>query len=230
MTLTHATWNCAKVMLALTMPFQVMIKPQRLRNTHHFCNRQAIHMLKRDGLQKEALMLQSHLEALNQGSSWSDRGFKYISHYYNHLVDTGLWHGPDAPTECQYYFDRAVKYWRRGNREKSLFYLGAATHILQDLCVPHHAGCMVFSGHSYFEDWARTHFEDFATNSAGIYDLGGNAGEWVRQNARVSYGYLPEVMEDHAPSVERVAGILLQRAQKTTAGFLHFFVQGVKAN
>lgn len=230
MTLTQATWNCAKVMLALTLPFQVIIKPQRLRNTHHFCNRQAIHILKRDGLQSEALIFQSHLEALNRGSSWSDRGFKYISHYYDHRKDAGLWHGPDAPTECQFYFDRAVKYWRRGRQEKALFYLGAAGHIMQDLCVPHHAGGVAFKGHRYFEDWARAHYEDFATTCGGIYDLCGSAANWVKQNAIVSAHYLPEVIEENAPAVERVAGFLLQRAQKTTAGFLHFFMQNVKAN
>ncbi|SHE48224.1 zinc dependent phospholipase C family protein [Desulforamulus putei] len=230
MTLTQATWNCAKVMLALTSPLQVMIKTRRPRNTHHFCNRQAVQILRRDGLQSEALFFQSYLDVLNHGSSWSDRGFKNISHYYNYRENTGLWHGPDAPTECRYYFNRAIKHWRRGRREKAIFYLGAAGHILQDLCVPHHAGGLVFSGHKYFEDWARDHYEDFATSLGGLYDLGGCAGDWVKQNAMVAAGYLPEVMEDNAPAVEKVCGLLLQRAQRTTAGFLHFFIQRVKPN
>lgn len=231
MTLTHATWNCAKVMLSLTLPFQVIIKTDRPRNTHDFCNQQAIEILKKDGLQGEGRLLQSYLEALNRGSHWSDQGFKNISHYYNHAKATGLWHGPDAPTECRYYFERSIKYWRSGHQEKSIFYLGAACHILQDLCVPHHACGLVLSGHKFFEDWSRDNYHDFVVRLEGIYQVAPHACGWVKENARISSHYLPELTQQKGPaSVERVAGILLQRTQRVTAGFLSFFFQCIKKN
>lgn len=226
MTLTQATWNCAKMMLTLTLPIQAMINPTGPRNTHHFCNQQAVKILEQDGLRSEALLLKSHLTALNQGSFWCDRGFKNISHYYNHRQNTGLWHGPDAPTECQGYFTRALKYWRLGQQEKAFFYLGAASHILQDLCVPHHAGGIVLSGHKHFEDWARSHYEEFASSSSGIYNLAGFPSAWVKENAMVSCNYLPVlVQEQPTPLMEQVVGLMLQRAQKTTSGFFYFFLQ-----
>lgn len=226
MTLTQATWNCAKMMLALALPLQVMLKTNQPRNTHFFCNQQAIKIMERDGLSSEALLLKTHIASLNQGSSWCDRGFKNISHYYNYLQDTGLWHGPDAPTECQNYFQQSLKYWQRGQQEKALFYLGAASHILQDLCVPHHAGGVVLSGHKHFEDWARSHYEEFTLPYSGIYDLAGSARDWVKENSVVASGYLPILLKERSISVmEEVVGIMLQRAQRTTSGFFHFFLQ-----
>lgn len=229
MTLTQATWNCAKIMLSLTQPFQVMFKTNLPRNTHFFCNQQAIKIMKRDGLSSESLLLKTYIEALNQGSSWSDRGFKNISHYYNHLQDAGLWHGPAAPTECQNYFRHALKYWHRGQKEKSFFYLGAASHILQDLCVPHHAGCVVLSGHKYFEDWARLHYEEFALPYSGIYNLADSASDWVKENSVVASDYLPILIKEQPTSImEKVVGIMLQRAQRTTSGFFYFFIQSTQ--
>ncbi|ABO51245.1 phospholipase C zinc-binding protein [Desulforamulus reducens MI-1] len=229
MTLTQATWNCAKVMLSLTLPLQVIIKTDRPRNTHDFCNQQAIEIIRRDGLHREGQLLQSYLELLNKGSRWSDQGFKNISHYYHYQRGTGLWHGPDAPTECQYFFEKAVKYWRAGYQEKSIFYLGAASHILQDLCVPHHACGVVLKGHKFFEDWARGHYHEFSVKTEGIYQLSSSARGWVKENARVSSAYLPELMNNKGiTSVQRTAGNMLQLAQRTTAGFLHFFFQRIK--
>ena len=227
MTLIQATWNCAKVMLSLTLPFQLILKPAKERNTHHFCNQQSIEILKRDGLAKEALLFQSHLGALNAGSSWCDRGFKNISHYYDHAANTGLWYGPDAPSECRHYFRQAIKHWRRGRQEKALFYLGAASHIMQDLCVPHHAAGLILQGHKYFEDWARHNYHEFTCNCDGIYHLSCEPGDWVKKNARFSFTFLPQVVEEHEPSVEQAAQVLLQRAQRSTAGFLQFFLQAV---
>lgn len=227
MTLTQATWNCAKVMLSLTLPLQQILKPSEERNTHHFCNQQSIQILKKDGWAKEALLFQTYLNALNAGSTWCDRGFKNISHYYDHSAKTGLWYGPDAPSECDYYFKCAVEQWRRGKQEKALFYLGAASHIMQDLCVPHHAAGLIFKGHKYFEDWARNNFHDFTTDCNGLYNLSREPGEWVKKNASFSFTYLPQVIEEHEPSVEQAARSLLQRAQRSTAGFLLFFLQVV---
>ncbi len=230
MTFTRATWNCAKVMLALTLPLQVVISSNRPRNTHHFCSRQALEILKRDGLRRQALVLQTHLDAMNQGSLWCDRGFKNISHYYDSLEDTGLWHGPDAPTECRHYFNRAIKKWRQGDYQKASFYLGAASHILQDLCVPHHARGQVFGGHQSFENRARDHYEDFAVHDEGIYDLSDCAGNWVKQNAAFSAVFLPQVKENNDLSViDDIIDILLKRSQKTTAGFLHFFLRSASS-
>lgn len=228
MSFTYTTWDCAKLMLTVALPFQAVINPTPERNTHRFCNSQAIGILKKDGFRKEALLYQSFLDSLNQGAVWCDKGFKYISHYYNPHEDIGLWHGPDAPTECRTYFNRAVDMWRRGYREKSIFYLGAATHIMQDLCVPHHASGLVFSGHQTFEGWARKHYEDFAVQSGGIYNIFKDAEGWVKGNALISSAYLPEVYETvKVSSIERTVEILLKRAQRTTAGFLHLFVQTV---
>lgn len=227
MTLIQATWNCAKVMLSLTLPLQVILKPTTERNTHHFCNQQSIDILKRDGFAKEALLYQSYLGALNAGSTWCDRGFKNISHYYDHAANTGLWCGPDAPSECRHYFKRAITQWQQSRQEKALFYLGAATHILQDLCVPHHAAGLILKGHKFFEDWARSNYHDFTANCDGLYELSCEPGDWVKKNAGFSFTFLPQVVEEHEPSVEKAAQVLLQRAQRSTAGFLQFFLQSV---
>ncbi|MEG6513674.1 zinc dependent phospholipase C family protein [Desulforamulus ruminis] len=229
MTLTHATWNCAKVMLALTLPFQAVI-PNQQRDTHHFCNRQAIEILRQDGFHREAKIAHSYLYAMDRGSVWCDRGFKNISHYYDSREGTGLWHGPDASTECLQYFNRALKKWQRGYYKEAFFYLGAACHLVQDLCVPYHARGQVLGGHKFFEDRARDQYENYSLYSGGIYHLSDCPGDWVRKNASFSSVFLSEVTDNNPLSViDETIQTLLKRAQRTTAGFLQFSIHHMKA-
>jgi len=69
---------------------------------------------------------------------------------------------------------------------KACFCLGAAAHLVQDLCVPHHSRSIVYGGHQRYETWVEKHVEHYLVWSKGIYDdTMVKARDWVIANVRV---------------------------------------------
>jgi len=218
-----ASWNAVKLVLAAGTPIQRLVSGKG--ETHLFCNRQAVQILKKDGKGDYARLLNNYLEVINRGVLWADRGWKNFSHYLDPIAGLGLGPWPDARLECQSFFIRALSCWRQGNKKKSLFFLGAAVHLVQDLCVPHHARGIAFCGHKEYERWAQDNCIDFSVYSEGKYNHASNPGEWVEVNARISRFYFPYVSNVSSETSYRMAtGVLLPLSQRSTAGFFSFFL------
>jgi len=192
--------------------------------THSFCNEQARIILQADGHVKAAGFFQRFTGSINAGARWADRGWRSFAHHYDPTTGTGLKRWPNALEKCEEYFKKALRLWYSGKPKKAMFMLGAAAHLVQDMCVPHHASCKVFEGHQQFEKWAKKRRRLYAVKNGGLYDLGRSAGDWIIENARFSQKYLnhlkPPVLEwdYHA-----AAQALLPRAQRSTSGLLYLF-------
>lgn len=197
--------------------------------THLFCNRQGIKILKNDGKKKHALFLNSQIDNLNRGVIWADKGWKYFSHYLEPKVENGYGPYPNAKQECKYYFDKAMHFWSSNNIKKAMFFLGAAVHLVQDLCVPHHSAGTAFCGHKEYEKWVQGYYSSYEVLSGGIYNFYENAGEWVEHNANISRVYYPYVSFIRSRrSYDMSTKVLLPLAQRTTAGFLSYFLEVAK--
>lgn len=217
-------WNVAKQLLAVTGVVQKFVHKAGL--THNFCNEQAATILEADGYPRAACLIQTYLKELNEGVSWADRAWKNSSHFFNPSTGKGFWRWPNALLECHLHFHRAHKEWEADHHSKAMFFLGAAAHLVQDLCVPHHARGDLFNGHQDFESWAEANRNFFTADSDGIYHLGETPGAWVAANALFSDPYYPLVAENSAQKNYLLASrVLLPRAQRTTAGFFHFFLR-----
>lgn len=212
-----------KVLLATTSPLQGFFDLPG--TTHEFCNRQALAILRRDGFSLCASFVQRYLKEINAGVYWADTGWKNVGHYFEIGSDKGLWRFPSAIDEFRCYFSQAFSKARQGDAAKSAFYLGAATHLVQDLCVPHHACVKLLAGHQQYEFWAQAHCKDYAVDSGGIYHEGRRAHGLLHQNATVAADFIAWVDVDAgAGSYHKATTILLPLAQRTTAGlFLQFF-------
>lgn len=215
-----------KALLLAASPIQALV--QRPGVTHSFCNRQAVRILLSDGYGRGAQLVGRHLENLDAGSAWVDRGWRSSGHFYDPDSNRGLWRWPSALEFCRVYYWRAVANWKRGAPARAFFYLGAATHLVQDLCVPHHSAGKLFDGHREFEDLARERALSHPCRSGGLYDLACEPGSWVAANANFSKGFLP-LVRSSAPDVDKedAIAVLLPRAQRSTAGFLAFFAEQV---
>lgn len=193
--------------------------------THTFCNQQALSILEQDGLEEQARLLRSQLVMVNRGTLWADRGWKYFAHYLEPVSGKGLGPWPDAAGECDEYYQRALACWHRGRKDLAFFYLGAAVHLVQNLCVPYHACGVAFNGHQKYEAWAQEHCGLFRVNSGGYYQVASYAGDWVYANAYLSREYYPRIcIREQYHEVTRV---LLDLAQRTTAGFFTYFLSRV---
>ncbi|HBC92845.1 MAG TPA: phospholipase [Pelotomaculum sp.] len=202
------------------IPLQVV---RGASSTHVFHNEQGRKILLNDGFKKEAQLFNMFSRQLDGGVIWVDKGLKSVYHYYDPDSGTGMWLLPSAAEKCSVFFRRSHAMWRSKKHNLAMFLLGAALHLVQDLCVPHHAACKVFDGHQEFEGWVEIRKDNYKVESGGIYAISDKTEEWVADNARLSKKYFP-LLAGHSPEYSHhAAKILLPRAQQTTAGFLKYF-------
>ncbi|MTI79502.1 MAG: phospholipase [Firmicutes bacterium] len=222
--LNNITWHAAKIILHAVSPVQKIIdgKPG---DTHIFINNQGITILNNDGHQKIANYLINHIQNINKGVVWADKGWKNFSHYLNPETDVGIWPWPNAKYECQYHLNKSINYWKKGSLDKSMFYLGAAVHLVQDMCVPHHARCTPLSGHIDYEKWVQRNHNKYAVNNGGIYDISNAVEGWLEVNSKLSLNYYSDV--SIKKNYHTVTSVLLSQAQRSTAGFLLYFINSI---
>lgn len=221
--------SAAKIMLAAAAPAQRLIQKPVL--THLMCNRQAKIILVRDGYKDLAEIVDEFSLYLDKGVSWADEGFKNMSHFLNPRTLKGLYGWTDAARECSLYWNKAASCWHSANFEKAFFYLGAALHLVQDLCVPHHAMGIVFDGHQEYEDWVEINRDNFRVNDQGIYGLAESPGQWLKMNAAKAIRHYHNVKAGSPKcNYEKATWALLPRAQRVSAGFLHHFLKKVAKN
>ncbi len=152
--------------------------------THDFIFNQASVILRNDGFVSIADFLNSYdpgdtngrtyLGVMEAGSTDHDDLISAREHYMDPMDHTGLYfagYQKSAGTLCQEVFDTAVNYWRSGDHHNAIYYLGWAAHLVQDVCVPHHAQPTYGDWHTGFEDYVDSVKYEVAASSGGIYSL-----------------------------------------------------------
>lgn len=213
-----------KLLLTAAIPFQGLV--DQTSPTHGFINRQALAILKADGRRREADWLGWHIERFNEGCDWADAGWKNIGHMYDPETGSGLKGWPSAPQLVREYWELAARHRCEGDMGQAAFYLGAAAHLVQDMCVPHHAAARLFAGHKRFEAYAREHREQFGVRRGGIYQLATSPEGWVAENAAYTQSEYAHCLDGRVEPalMHRAVRDLLPRAQRTTAGFVAQFL------
>jgi phospholipase C len=210
-----------RLVLTTTGPLQKLIDHPGA--THEFCNTQALKILQHDGFSRCATFFLQYAKELNSGVYWADQGWKNVSHFFKPASTKGLWRFPGATEEFEQHLSQAMKTMRQGNLRKAVFFLGAAAHLAQDLCVPHHALGKMFAGHQQYETWVQQHYDQYAVNSHGIY-WEGEPVAILPANAAVSADLFKWVETDTSERwYHKATEILLPLAQCTTAGLLQWF-------
>ncbi|WP_407307062.1 zinc dependent phospholipase C family protein [Desulfosporosinus sp. SB140] len=125
-----------KALLAPVGPFQILLDAPS--PTHGYCLQEAYNVLEHDGKEEVVAYFRPYDELLKRGLFWADQGWKNVCHYFFDSEKRGGLRWPGADAECQYYFNKAITTCQQ-NLSKGMFYLGAALHLVQDMCVPHHA-------------------------------------------------------------------------------------------
>lgn len=218
-----------KILLAAAIPLQGFL--DKTSPTHGFINRQALAVLQGDARNAEAQWLGEFLAPFDEGCDWADTGWRNVGHMYDPSTGFGLKGWPSAPQMLREYWDHATRYFAERNLRTSFFYLGAAAHLVQDLCVPHHAAARTFAGHKRFEEYA-CHFRHlFAVEEGGLYNMARTPEGWVYANADYSRNHYSHCVtrKFDRPAVHAAVADLLPRAQRTTAGFVAYFLQTVGA-
>src|SRR5471030_3169737 len=139
---------------------------------HKFINEQSLIVLKNDGHMEAYKLMKSYISDINAGVVWADQDLKSSNHFYNPYRNNGLYGSSDAKKECISYYTRALNEYFHGNIKESMFYLGVACHLIQDVTVPQHANVHLLNNHKGYENWViRTHrhHDEFKIEEGGIY-------------------------------------------------------------
>ena len=193
---------------------------------HKFINNQAIEILKNDGHDEIYHELSQYIDDINGGAVWADQDFKSSNHFFNPNTKKGLYGNSNAKAECLSYYKRALKEYFQGDVKTSMFYLGAACHLIQDITIPQHANIELLHSHRAYENWVikmHNKQQQFKVEKGGIY-LNSIEG-YIYLNAKKAletHENYSKIKNEHI-RFYKTTSIVLVMAQKTTAGLMYNF-------
>ncbi len=189
---------------------------------HLFCNHQALEILSNDGHTTLSAKLRPFVEILDSGNRWADEGLRYVNHYYDPHSKKGIMGFSPADRCFVEYFQRALDFYQKGKPANSFFCLGSALHLLQDICVPHHAMTKVLCGHREYENWVARHYPLFRAREVGCYTIS-DPLKLFHNNALQAAEY-SELLHNPKNSMKmEITRELLSLAQRSGAALLHLF-------
>lgn len=210
-------------------PFKKTIIKTEAR-VHQFINNYALNILKENGYNAEFNEFERHIDTINKGTVWADQDFKSINHFYNPIKKKGLYGHGNALKLTKKYYKIAVNSYKENDIEKSMFYLGASIHIIQDLTIPQHVNIRLLDNHRQYENFVKTTFNkvrDFGTlDKPVIFD---DIEDFVRFNTKVALRIHKQfkIIKDDSTRFYKVTLCSLPLAQRTTAGCLIMFIKDV---
>jgi len=196
--------------------------------THQYCNDQALAILQKNGLIQEVVLLSAYYKQLQDGVVWADLNWKNIHHFLNPQTRRGFWHFSNAALDYLQCINTAMKYVRLGCMREAIFYLGAAAHLVQDMCVPHHAKCQLFDGHKKYEIWVEKHLEDFSGVQQGEIVVANPVGILFKNAATALDLYSYVDAEAKEEQYKQATEILLPLANQSTVNLFCYFFARVK--
>jgi phospholipase C len=194
---------------------------------HKFINLQALEILKNDNYRDASTFFYDYIVNLNEGVVWADQDFRSTGHFYNPMKKRGLYGNKNALSLAVEYYSKALTNWKEGKIEDSMFFLGAAVHLVQDMTVPQHANIRLLDNHRQYENYIKKAYKsspEFVTHRGGYYV--DSIEEAVKCNARVAMKIYSKLryIHDDLKRYHTIAKFTLPLAQKTTAGcFLRFY-------
>ncbi|SFC28967.1 zinc dependent phospholipase C family protein [Clostridium uliginosum] len=198
---------------------------------HKFINNQSLIVLKNDGHIEAYKLMKSYISDINAGVVWADQDLKSSNHFYNPYTNKGLYGSSDAKKEGISYYTRALNEYFHGNIKDSMFYLGVACHLIQDLTVPQHANVHLLNNHKSYENWViRTHryHDEFKIQEGGIYF--NSLKHYIDFNSKEAIN----IYRKHSHVQNRqvrfhiITSKVLTMAQATTAGLMFKFYKDIQ--
>lgn len=128
------------------------------------------------------------------------------------------------------YYAKAVRFWRKGDKRKSLFYLGAAMHLVQDVTIPQHVNIRLLDDHRQFENFVKRTYQNVNAFQAfeGAYVLS-TIENYMKFNARTAlkiYKRFRSIKDDER-RYYRITKCTLPLAERTSAGVMVMFYNNV---
>ena len=202
---------------------------------HKAINNQSLYVIRNDGYNDVYSLMSTYIDDINDGAVWADQDLKSSNHFYSPKTKRGLYGNSNAKNECESYYNRALNEFVLGNIKESMFYLGAACHLVQDVTIPQHANVELLHNHRNFENWIikmHRRFHRFKVFKGGIYL--NSIGQYIELNSREAiktHDKYSQIENEHV-RFYKITSVILVMAQKTTAGVMvkfYYDMQRLKA-
>lgn len=197
---------------------------------HMFINVQSLKILKNDKYAKERYFFKHYIDNINEGAVWTDQDFKSSNHFYDPSKGRGLYGRKSALDIGQEYYDRAIELWKQAKDRESLFYFGAALHIIQDMTVPQHINIRLLDNHRQYENYIKKTYGymDVFTVDKDVH-LMDSYRDYIDFNASLSKKiyYKYKDIKDADERYYSFAKCGLPLAQRTTAGAMIMFYKAI---
>ncbi|WP_252229874.1 MULTISPECIES: zinc dependent phospholipase C family protein [unclassified Clostridium] len=198
---------------------------------HKFINTQSLIVLKNDGYMEGYKLMKSYISDINAGVVWADQDLKSSNHFYNPHRNKGLYGSSDAKKECISYYTKALNEYFDGSIKNSMFYLGVACHLIQDLTVPQHANVHLLNNHKSYENWViRTHkhHDEFKIEKGGIYF--NSLKQYIDFNSKEAINIYRKHsnVKNKQVRFHIITSKVLTMAQATTAGLMLKFYKDIQ--
>ncbi|MBE6064105.1 MAG: phospholipase C [Clostridium cochlearium] len=198
---------------------------------HKFIMLQSLDILKNNKYEDAYNFFKENLSKLNEGTTWADQDFKSSNHFFHFSKGKGLYGFSNALLECKKYHRKSLEYLEKGDLNKSMFFLGAACHLIQDVTVPQHVNNKLLKSHRRFELWIISKLlNDYSFMAEDEIVRYSNLDEYIVNNAFLANNtYIKYInIKNREEKYNKIASIVLKEAQKTTAGFLLDYYEDVK--
>ncbi|MFZ5967864.1 MAG: zinc dependent phospholipase C family protein [Bacillota bacterium] len=221
--------NFLKLSFLALNPFKKAVIKTECK-VHKFINIQALEILKNDQYTDVYRFYQNYILQMNDGTYWADQDFKSSSHFYHPVRKKGMYGRKSAMDLGRDYYAKALELWKIGEINRSMFYFGAALHIIQDMTIPQHANVKLLDNHRQYENFVKRTYlyvNTFkATNGAIIFD---SINEYIRFNTRVAMKIYNKfkVIKDNDQRYYRTTNCILPLAERTTAGCMITFYKEI---
>jgi phospholipase C len=128
------------------------------------------------------------------------------------------------------YYADAVWLWKKQDPHKSMFFLGAALHLVQDVTIPQHVNIRLLEDHRQYENFVKRTYQNIDAFQAyqKAYVLS-TIENYVKFNARTALKVYKRFrgVSDDEDRYYRITRCTLPLAERTTAGALITFYNNV---
>lgn len=232
MNFVEANYNRAlKVFFSAANPAKKLIIRTHCA-VHKFININALNILENDKYIREHNFFFNYIVDINEGAVWADQDFKSSNHFYNPYTKKGMYGRKSAMDLGIEYYTGSLKLWEIKQFNQSLFYLGAALHIIQDMTVPQHANIRLLDNHKQYENYIISTYKyvsEFQVES-GTYLLK-SIEDYVRFNSRVALKVHRKFksVSDNKTRFYHICRCGLPLAERTTAGAMVMFFNDINS-
>ena len=197
---------------------------------HKFINIFALKVLRNDRYIEQYNFFNAYILDMNEGVVWADQDFKSSSHFYNPSKKRGLYGNKSAMDLAINYYTKSLELWEDDEFNSSLFYLGAALHLIQDMTIPQHANIRLLDNHKQYETYIKRTYryvEDFHVDTGAR--LLHSIEDYIRFNTRVAiriHNRFRKIKNDEE-RYYRISKCGLPLAIRTTAGAMVMFYNDI---